>query len=94
MITLAEELREFIDSLNEYEYAPTDPESIKKSTTKFKKASHVIPNTVEGRIREQLIDFINDIASKLQYSELDEEKKKEVETKLMELVKLAQEKFQ
>ena len=89
MTTLPEELREFINSLNELELTPVDKEHMKG--VRFKKKGHIVPNTPEGIIGEQMIEFADNIAANMKnMPKLEKEKKQEIMTKLRELVRFAE----
>ena len=89
MTSLAEQLREFIDTLNEL--GPTEFGKDHMGRVRFKKPGNVVPGTSGGVLGELILKFADDMVIKMDSMEkLDDETKQIVMNKLQELVSFAQ----
>lgn len=89
MTSLAEQLREFIDTLNEY--GPTKFDKDHVGRTRFKTKGHIVPGSPEGIIAEHILAFADDMVIQMdKMQKLEEEQKQRVMVKLQELVEFAQ----
>ncbi len=88
MITLSEQLREFIDTLNEL--GPTEFDKDHMGRVRFKTHGNVVPGTSGGILGELIFKFADDMVIKMDDMEkLDAETKQIMMTKLQELVEFA-----
>lgn len=89
MTSLAEQLREFIDTLNEL--GPTAYDKDHMGRVRYRKKSNVVPGTSGGVLAELVLKFADDMVIKMDSMEkLDEETKQIMMSKLQELVEFAQ----
>ncbi len=100
MKTLANEIREAMDKLDEYNVVPhyqgfsdNDDDSVEHIPDR-KGKSHVVPKTPEGLLAKYLNNEISGILKAIENSKIDDNIKQEIEAKLMELGALVQKKLQ
>lgn len=100
MKTLAEQIREVIDTLGEYNVVPHYQgfsDNIDDSTAHIpvkKSKSHVVPGTPEGLLAQYLNNEIVGILKAIENSKISDDIKQEIKNKITELGAFVQQKLQ